>query len=38
MIITDGENVREDILAARPDHVIQSYEELLKSDCSTKDA
>jgi phosphoglycolate phosphatase len=38
MIITDGENVKEDILAARPDHVIQSYEELLKSDCSTKDA
>ena len=31
MIITDGENVKEDILAAQPDHVIQSYEELLKS-------
>ena len=31
MIITDGENVKEDILASQPDHVIQSYEELLKS-------
>ena len=31
MIITDGENAKEDILAAQPDHVIQSYEELLKS-------
>lgn len=30
MIITDGENVREDILAAKPDHVIQGYEELLR--------
>lgn len=29
MIITDSENVKEDILAAQPDHVIQSYEELL---------
>lgn len=29
MIITDGENAKEDILAAQPDHVIQSYEELL---------
>jgi phosphoglycolate phosphatase len=38
MIITDGENVKEDILAARPDHVIQSYEELLKSDCNSKSA
>ena len=28
MIITDGENVRADILAAKPDYVIQSYEEL----------
>jgi len=33
MIITDGENAKEDILAAQPDHVIQSYEELLKSYC-----
>lgn len=31
MIITDGENAKEDILAARPDHVIQCYEELLES-------
>jgi phosphoglycolate phosphatase len=31
MIITDGENAKEDILAAQPDHMIQSYEELLKS-------
>lgn len=31
MIITDGENAKEDILAAQPDHVIQGYEELLKS-------
>jgi 2-haloalkanoic acid dehalogenase type II len=29
MIITDGENAREDILAAEPDYVIQSYDELL---------
>lgn len=36
MIITDGENVKEDILAAQPDHVIQSYEELLKS-CNRKE-
>jgi HAD superfamily hydrolase (TIGR01509 family) len=32
MIITDGENVKEDILAAKPDHVIQSYKELLLSE------
>jgi len=31
MIITDGENVKGDILAAQPDFVIQSYGELLKS-------
>ena len=30
MIITDGENVKEDILAAKPDQVIQSYDELLR--------
>ena len=30
MIITDGENVKEDILAAKPDQVIQSYAELLR--------
>lgn len=30
MIITDGENAKEDILAAQPDYVIQSYEELLR--------
>lgn len=30
MIITDGENVREDILAAKPDQVIQGYDELLR--------
>jgi phosphoglycolate phosphatase len=29
MIITDGENLRADILAAEPDYVIQGYEELL---------
>jgi HAD superfamily hydrolase (TIGR01509 family) len=29
MIITDGENAKEDILAAKPDHLIQCYEELL---------
>jgi phosphoglycolate phosphatase len=28
MIITDGENVKADIMAAKPDYVIQSYEEL----------
>ena len=28
IIISDGENVREDILAARPDYVIQGYNEL----------
>jgi phosphoglycolate phosphatase len=32
MIITDGENVKEDIWAAKPDHVIKSYEELLPSE------
>jgi phosphoglycolate phosphatase-like HAD superfamily hydrolase len=32
MIIADGENVKEDIWAARPDHVIKSYEELLLSE------
>jgi phosphoglycolate phosphatase len=31
MIITDGENLKEDILAAQPDHVIQGYEELLNA-------
>jgi phosphoglycolate phosphatase len=30
MIITDGENGKEDILAAKPDRVIQSYDELLR--------
>jgi phosphoglycolate phosphatase len=30
IIITDGENVKEDILAAKPDQVIQSYDELLR--------
>jgi HAD superfamily hydrolase (TIGR01509 family) len=29
MIITDGENAKEDIVAAKPDFLIQSYEELL---------
>ena len=33
MIITDGENAKEDILAAQPDYMVQSYEELLKSYC-----
>jgi phosphoglycolate phosphatase len=32
MIITDGENVKEDIWAAKPDYVIKSYEELLPSE------
>jgi len=31
MIITDGENAKEDILTAQPDYVIQGYEELLAS-------
>ncbi len=30
MIISDGENMREEILAAKPDHVIQGYKELLR--------
>jgi phosphoglycolate phosphatase len=30
MIITDGENIKEDILAAKPDRVIGSYDELLR--------
>ena len=30
MIITDGENGKEDILAAKPDRVIQNYDELLR--------
>jgi HAD superfamily hydrolase (TIGR01509 family) len=29
MIISNGENAKEDILAAKPDHLIQCYEELL---------
>jgi HAD superfamily hydrolase (TIGR01509 family) len=29
MIITQGENLKEEILAARPDRVIQGYDELL---------
>lgn len=32
MIITDGENVEKDIWGAKPDHMIQSYEELLLSE------
>jgi phosphoglycolate phosphatase len=31
MIITDGENVKEDILSANPDRVIQGYAELILS-------
>jgi len=31
IIITDGENVKEDILAAKPDYVIKGYEELLRA-------
>jgi phosphoglycolate phosphatase len=30
IIITDGENGKEDILAAKPDQVIQNYDELLR--------
>jgi phosphoglycolate phosphatase len=29
IIITEGENIKEDILAAKPDYVIKGYEELL---------
>jgi phosphoglycolate phosphatase len=29
LIISDGENTREDIIAAKPDHLVQGYEELL---------
>jgi len=32
MIITDGENAKEEILAAKPDFVIQCYAELLSGD------
>ncbi len=31
IIITDGENIKEDLLAAKPDHAIKSYEELLRA-------
>jgi len=31
IIITQGENLKEEILAAEPDHVIQGYEELLRA-------
>ncbi|MBA4418347.1 MAG: hypothetical protein C0392_10630 [Syntrophus sp. (in: bacteria)] len=31
IIIADGENIKDEILAAKPDHVIQGYEELLNS-------
>jgi phosphoglycolate phosphatase len=30
IIITEGENVKDDILAAKPDYIIKSYEELLR--------
>jgi HAD superfamily hydrolase (TIGR01509 family) len=31
IIITDGENIKEDLLAAKPNYVIKSYEELLRA-------
>lgn len=31
IIITEGENIKEDILAAKPDYVIKGYEELLQT-------
>ncbi|MCX5807107.1 MAG: HAD family hydrolase [Proteobacteria bacterium] len=31
IIITEGENVKDDILTAKPDHVIKNYEELLRA-------
>jgi phosphoglycolate phosphatase len=31
IIITEGENIKEDILAAKPDYVIKGYEELLRA-------
>jgi len=31
IIITDGENIKEDLLAAKPDYVIKGYEELLRA-------
>jgi phosphoglycolate phosphatase len=31
IIITEGENIREDILAAKPDYVIKGYDELLRA-------
>jgi phosphoglycolate phosphatase len=31
IIITDGENIKEDILAAKPDYVIKGYDELLRA-------
>lgn len=30
IIIAEGENVRSEIIAAKPDHIIQGYEELLR--------
>jgi len=30
IIISDGENLKEEILAAKPDYVIQTYDELLR--------
>jgi phosphoglycolate phosphatase len=29
IIIAEGENQRSEILAAKPDHIVQGYEELL---------
>ena len=31
MVISEGENLKEEILAAKPDYVIQGYEELLRT-------
>ncbi|MCX5813225.1 MAG: HAD-IA family hydrolase [Proteobacteria bacterium] len=31
IIITEGENIKEDILAAKPDYVIKGYDELLRA-------
>jgi phosphoglycolate phosphatase len=31
IIITEGENIKEDILAAKPDYIIHSYEELARA-------
>jgi hypothetical protein len=31
VIISEGENLKEEILAAKPDYVIQSYKELFRA-------